>query len=187
MSKSLILPAGIASYANLLEPRADQTGKMKFSVSVLIAKARSKELDQLRAVALEVATAKWGVKGKAYLENQKYPLIKDGDLKKDDEGKVDPVYKGMLVISTRTDRKPGVIDAAKQPVFTDEDIYSGCLIRVSGNVFAYEVSGNKGVSFGLNNVQVLRKGTRLDGRKAAEDEFTEWVDPEAGATADPLA
>lgn len=189
MAKSIILPPGIASYANLIEPRADQQGKMKYSVSLLISKSRSKELDPLRAIALEVATAKWGPKAKALLENQKYPLIKDGDKKVDDDGKVDPIYKGMFVISAKTDRKPGIVDASRQPVFTDDDCYSGCMIRVSGNVFAYDYQGNKGLSFGLNNVQVLKKLARLDGRRAAEDEFTEWTeDGTPGATGtDPLA
>jgi hypothetical protein len=190
MAKSIILPPGIASYANLIEPRADPQGKMKYSVSLLISKSRAKELEPLRALALEIATLKWGAKAKAILENAKYPLIKDGDKKVDDEGKVDPIYKGMLVISSKTDRKPGVVDAARQPVFTDEDVYSGCLIRISGAIFAYDYQGNKGVSFGLNNVQVLKKLARLDGRKAAEEEFTEWQGdgetPAAGGV-DPLA
>jgi hypothetical protein len=55
---------------------------------------------------------------------------------------------------------------------------------VSGSVFAYEAKGNKGVSVGLNNVQVLKRSARMDGRKAAVDEFTEWTDTEV---ADPLA
>jgi hypothetical protein len=188
MSKSIILPPGIGSYVSVIEPRADQQGKMKYSLSLLIAKSRSAELNPLRALALEVATAKWGAKAAAIIANAKYPIIKDGDKKVDDEGKVDPVYKGMLVISARTDRKPGVVDAQRQPVYTDDDVYSGCLLRASGAVFAYDYQGNKGVSFGLNNVQVLKKGARLDGRRAAEDEFTEWQDTEvAGTVVDPLA
>ncbi len=190
MAKSMILPPGTGSYVTVLEPRADQSGKMKFSISLLIAKSRSAELEPLRKAALEVAVAKWGPKGAAILANAKYPLIKDGDKKVDDEGHVDPIYKGMLVISSRSDRKPGVVDANRQPVYSDEDVYSGCLVRISGGLFAYDYQGNKGVSFGLNNVQVLRKGQRLDGRKAAEDEFTEWKDEGGevvgGGEADPL-
>lgn len=182
--KSLILPPGIASYAWLLEPRADKNGKMKFSLSVLISKIRAKELEPLRALAIQVATEKWGAKGKAIFENQKYPLIRDGDQKKDEEGRVDPSYKGMLYVSARTDRKPGIVMAdGKTPVCDDEEVYSGCLVKVSGNLFAYEAEGNKGVSFGLNNVQVLKKLDRLDGRKRADEEFT---DESAALEEDPL-
>lgn len=185
MAKSIILPPGIGSYVTVLEPRPDQQGKMKFSISVLFPKNRSKELDPLRAMALAVASEKWGTKAADILARAKYPIIKDGDLKVDDEGRVDPVYKGMLVVSARTDRKPGVVDAKRQPVYTDQDVYSGCTVRISGGVFAYDYQGNKGVSLGLNNVQVCFLGPRIDGRKAAEEEFDEYVPPEGGA--DPLA
>lgn len=184
MAKNIILPPGIASYATLLEPRPDQMGKLKYSVSVLISKARAGELEPLRKAALEVATGKWGNKGKTILENQKYPLIKDGDKVIDeDTGKPKSGYAGMFVVSLRSDRKPQIIDAQKNEVFTDDDVYSGCMIRVSGGVFAYEVQGNKGVSVGLNNVQVLKKLARIDGRKSAVDEFEEYKDEEV----DPLA
>ena len=45
-------------------------------------------------------------------------------------------------------------------------------MRASFTAFAYDNNGNVGVSFGLNNVQKLREGTRLDNRVAATDEFT---------------
>jgi len=186
MAKTIILPPGTGSYVTVLEPRADLKGNLKYSVTLLIAKARTAELEPLRKLATEVAVAKWGPKGATILANAKYPLIRDGDKKVDDEGKVDSIYKGMYYVVSRTDRKPQVIDALKNQIFTDEDVYSGCLMRISGAVFAYEAEGNKGVSVGLNNVQVLRKGPRLDGRKDATEEFTEWKDPGA-AEADPTA
>jgi hypothetical protein len=188
MSKSVKIPPGIASYAHLLEPRADKKGKLKYEVSILISKARALELEPLKQAMLEVATAKWGPKAPTILANAKYPLIKDGDKMLDEEtGKPKAGYAGMFVISTRTDRKPQIIGPAKEEVVTDDDvsgIYSGCMIRVSGGMFAYENEGNKGVSIGLNNVQVLVRGKRLDGRKAAVDEFEEWTD--TAVTADPL-
>jgi len=45
-------------------------------------------------------------------------------------------------------------------------------VRASVTAFAYDRPESKGVSFGLNNIQLLDGTTpRLDGRKAAEDEF----------------
>jgi hypothetical protein len=188
MAKNVILPPGIGSYVTVLEPKPDQQGKLKYSLTLLISKARTTELEPLRKLLLQVAEEKWPGKGKFMLENQKYPVIKNGDTILDEEtGKPKPGYAGMFVISMRGDRKPQVIDAQKQEVFTDDDetgIYSGCMLRVSGSVFAYEAKGNKGVSVGLNNVQVLKRGARLDGRKAAVDEFAEWSEAEV---ADPLA
>lgn len=165
---------GIGSYVTVLSPKPDQKGKLKYSVTILIPKSRGAELEALRAEAVRVAKEKWGAKGEAILAAAKNKMIQDGDTYVPLSGEPDPSYKGNWFIRMRTDRKPQVIDAKKNEVFTDDDVYSGCLLRVSGNVFAYEAEGNRGVSFGLNNVQVLEKRARLDGRKAATDEFTEY-------------
>jgi hypothetical protein len=42
---------------------------------------------------------------------------------------------------------------------------------VSVTAYAYDVSGNKGVTLGLNNVQMYGGGERLLGGPRAEDEF----------------
>jgi len=39
------------------------------------------------------------------------------------------------------------------------------------NAFAYDRAGNRGISLGLNNIQKLADGERLDGRLKAEDDF----------------
>lgn len=174
---------GVGSYVTVLEPKPDQKGKLKYSVTILIPKSRGKELDPLRAEAIRVAKEKWGAKGEAILASAKNKMIQDGDTYvPQDGGEPDPSYKNNWFIRMRTDRKPQVIDGKKNPIFTDDDCYSGCLLRVSGNAFAYEREGNRGVSFGLNNVQVLEKRARLDGRKSAEDEFQEYTPPEVDPT-----
>ena len=43
---------------------------------------------------------------------------------------------------------------------------------MNGYTFNHEV--NKGVAFGLNNVQFLCKGEPLSGRTRAEDDFGVW-------------
>ena len=42
-----------------------------------------------------------------------------------------------------------------------DDIVSGDYIRVSLNAYAYSQAGNNGVSFGLNNILLVRKGEPL--------------------------
>ncbi len=179
---------GIGSYVTVLEPKPDMKGKLKYSITILIPKSLAPSvLKEIRADALVAAKDKWGAKGEAILKAAKNPMIQDGDTYVPQSGEPDPSYKGHFFIRMRSDRKPGVIDAKKQPVFTTDDIYSGCLVRVSGNVFAYEAEGNRGVSFGLGNVQVLEKRARLDGRKAAEDEFSEWAPESQGGNPDPMS
>ena len=40
----------------------------------------------------------------------------------DDEGVVDPIYKGHLYFAAKSTRKPGVVDAKLQPVFSEDDV-----------------------------------------------------------------
>lgn len=178
-------PPGIGSFVTLLEPKANDKGQMYFSLSILFAKTRTKELDPLRALVQTAAVGLFGPNAMALMQSGvlKNP-IRDGDAMYLQDAGLYKAYKGCFFISARRESKfgkPMIIDAAKNEVFTAEDVYSGCLLRASISVFAYNKAGNKGVSFGLNNVQVLRKGERLDNRKDAREEFSEWQDPDAPA------
>lgn len=181
LKKNIVTPPGIGSYVAVLEPKPDPQGKLKYSLALLIPKSRAAELKDIQKAINEVAQAKWGTKAEAIMKAAKYPTIRDGDAKVNEEGKVDPIYKGHYYLSLRTDKKPQVWDAKKQPVFTDEDVYSGCLVRCGATLFAYEQSGNRGVALGLNSLQVLEKRDRLDGRSTDGSEFSEWT-----SEADPL-
>jgi hypothetical protein len=46
-------------------------------------------------------------------------------------------------------------------------------VRFSGNAYAYNQAGNKGITFGLNNVQKVADGERIDGRAEASEEFAD--------------
>lgn len=183
---NLILPPGIGSFVTLLEPKPDDKGKMWFSTSLLYGKARSAELEPLRKAIETIAVGAFGDKAMQLMAGGvlRNPL-RDGDLRFAQDSGLYKAFKNCWFVGARTNRKPQVIDAAKNEVFTDEDVYSGCLMRASVSVFAYNKAGNKGVALGLNNVQVLKKLERLDGRKSATDEFSEWTDE--SASSDPLA
>lgn len=99
-------------------------------------------------------------------------------------------YKGYDVpggkfISAWTKTKPGLVDAQRNEIMVPEDIWAGQLARATVSPFYYHNSGNRGVSFGLNNLQICGAGTeRLDGRKAAKDDFPDYDGPGALVTAD---
>lgn len=82
--------------------------------------------------------------------------------------------------------QPGVVltkidpDTEKPMIVSEEngntdEIYSGCWCRASVNIFAYNQKA-KGVSLGLNNIQKIKNGERLDTRVKAEDDFDEELD-----------
>jgi hypothetical protein len=66
----------------------------------------------------------------------------------------------------------------KPSQITDPDkVYPGVIVQATIEAYGYDRDGNRGVTFGLGNIQVRRDGDRLDSAKAASDEF------EADATA----
>lgn len=155
------------SYVHVFEPHAVEAGQEeKYSVSVLIPKSDKKTLKKIKA-AVEAAKVagqgKWGGKVPAKL---KTPL-RDGDEERPDQEE----YAGHYFLNASSKTKPGVVDASVQPILDSTEIYSGCYGRVSLNFYPFNVSGNKGIACGLNNVQKLRDGDYLGGRSRAEDDF----------------
>ncbi len=92
---------------------------------------------------------------------------------------------GGKFISPWTKTKPGLVDAQRNEIMVPEDIWAGQLARATVSPFPYNTSGNKGVSFALNNLQICRTdGERLDGRMKAQDEFDDFTGPGAAVMAD---
>jgi hypothetical protein len=67
--------------------------------------------------------------------------------------------------------QPGLVDQNLQRIISTDDFYSGCYARATITAYGYDKAGNKGVAFGLQNVQKLADGERFSGRTAAEDDF----------------
>ena len=80
------------------------------------------------------------------------------------------VYQAC-VVSSKT--QPQIVDANLNPIINPTEFYSGCYGRASINFFAYNNSGNKGISAGLNNLQKLEDGESLGGITSAEQDFAD--------------
>lgn len=156
------------AFVHALEPDASfDPNNPKYSVVVIIPKGDKKLLSQIKA-AVDAAVEN----GKASLWGGKVPKglakpLRDGDEDMEDYPEFEDSY--FMRVSSKT--KPGIIDRHKNPVDSPDDIYSGCYARVSMNMFPYDKSGNRGVSAGLNNIQVLRDGEPCGGRASAEHDF----------------
>jgi Protein of unknown function (DUF2815) len=166
------------SYANLFKARRsdkkDPTSKMKYSTALLIPKSHP-QMQELRDAIEENGVEKFGKKWAGMVE-EKNP-IKDGDAKKFAD---DPAYKGMWVINANSERKPQIVDRHVQPITDEEEIYSGCWVNATFNVYAFEGETNKGVTFGLNNIQLVKSGEelRIGGVAGADADFDEVEDDE---------
>lgn len=191
-SSKVILPPALGSYANLFTPRAIEEGQEpKYSLSLLFPKKdapatalcapakglwnereRQTGLSLLLQAIDAVATAKFGPN---YKTDRKLRMpLHDGDVDQSDKSE----YAGCVYVNANAskDRQPGIVDSRLQPIFEEKEAYSGCFFRASVSVYAYDKAGNRGVGIGLNNVQVVKKGDRIDGRADAASEFGDFAE-----------
>jgi hypothetical protein len=144
---------------------------------------RDPAYEALRKAVFQCIEEKFGTgksKDQAFLAQLNSPFRKTAE----------KAYKGYdmpdgVFISPWTKTRPGIIDARRNEISTPEDVWPGQAARASVTPFAYNTSGNRGISFALNNVQICRTdGERLDGRRAAKDEFDDYDGPGAASLAD---
>jgi hypothetical protein len=171
---SVITPEFILSYPHTHTPKQNDDGKEKYSIAAVYTEAATKTANwqALYKAAQLAIKAKWGDKPP---KNLRMPFRTDPD---DLEDKGYKQIGGVAFMNYSSDNAPGVVDAQLKKIEDEKTIYPGMIARASVRAYAYDTKGNKGVTFGLNNVQILRDGTRLDGRKAPEDEF-EALEPAA--------
>lgn len=169
------------SYARLFKPKDNDQGVPVWSTVILIPKSDRATLAKLKAAAkaaLELGIENGKLRKGTTLEKA-WTTLKDGDDRDDlDE---QPEYADHWYMNVNSYRKPGVVDRHRDPLDDERDVYSGCYARVSLTAYPFDAKSNKGVTFGLENVQKLRDGEPLGGAPSApEDDFDELDDDEYG-------
>jgi hypothetical protein len=78
-----------------------------------------------------------------------------------------------VYISPWSKNKPGIVDKNREDILLPEEVWSGQLVRANVVPFAWTHTGKKGVSFGLNHIQVIESEgrQRLAGRPSAGSAF----------------
>jgi hypothetical protein len=168
------------SYTHLFEKFAwDEEQEPKFSVMLLIPKSDSRTMKALRAAEAAAAengrTTKFGGKLPKVIKS----IIKDGDGVNDDGDEYaenNPERAGHWFMTVNSKTRPSVVDQNLNEILDSTEVYSGCYARASINAYAYNTSGNKGVTFGLNHIQKMGDGDPLGGRSRVEDDFDELDD-----------
>ncbi|MDE2019165.1 MAG: DUF2815 family protein [Patescibacteria group bacterium] len=163
----------------------DPNEKPKYSVQMLFrvkATAKSQELGEkvvdiepLRAAVRQLLTDKFGADRTQWPTNMRLPFRLGTEPEKKDK---DGYGEGIIFCgASSTQNKPGLVDSVgdgtgKPRVIIDpNEFYGGCYARATINAYWYDRAGNKGVSFGLMNIQKLRDGQPFSSRVKAEDEF----------------
>ncbi|MDK8794212.1 DUF2815 family protein [Corynebacterium sp. MSK041] len=173
-----VTAAGRLSYPNLFVPRAanDQAAP-KYSATLLIPKSDTATIQRVQA-AIDAAVQD-GVDRHVFKQpidpsRSKYPPLRDGDLPNDSGEPRGPEFAGHWFIAAKagTQRKPFIVDPQLQPIIDENDIYAGCYVNMAVQFYAYENSGNKGISAALVGIQFAKDGERLGGPALeAEDVF----------------
>lgn len=171
MSKKVVTGKVRGSYVNVFQARMnDMSGKDEFGMAILIPKSDEKTVGKINKAIEQARKDKFGNKTPA---NFRSPL-RDGDAERPE----DEAYRGHYFMNIKSQNRPGIVDKDRQEVLDANEFISGDYCRVSMNAYAYDVSGNRGVSFGLGNIQVLEKGEPLTTKARAEDDFDDWDDEE---------
>lgn len=139
------------------------------------------DLSFLKAQARAAAEEMWGSNIPKTLRS---PFRKNEELDNPVKGLGDDWI--VITFNSPGDKpRPGLVDAANQDIINEADVYSGAWYRVQCRAFGYEQSGNKGVSFGLENVQKLRDDEPLGGgRMPANKAFAAVGDPKKAISKD---
>lgn len=187
LPKDLLTASPAGSGLNIISPIARLSFPVFFTPKTIGDKADSKalyscsllippnaDLTLLKKAAVDAARERWGDKVQEMITSRqlKVPFLRAEDKK------YDGYLPGWTLIRASSQTKPAVRDAMQVPgslVVVSEDnpeiIYPGRWAQVTLNAYSYDQKGNKGVTFGLNNVMLLHHDESFSGRAKAEDEF----------------
>lgn len=208
--ESIITAPFRLAFPEVFTPKAAvQGGDEKYSITMLFPKDDSSLIPSmpgggilaLRKLALAAIQEKWGT------DKQKWPAtirsldlktylspagkdgwpFRDGDLQEWDG------FANQVFIRAGSKFPPGIVDQKLHPIIDKTAVFGGLICRAQVNAYAYSTAGNNGVSFGLNNFQVLKDdGTAFGGKNNAADVFDAFgaadsLDSGGANEADPFA
>lgn len=175
-SAAVITPKGIASYAFVWKPQPSMNPGQDPKYSIMLIVPKKADLSALKKAVQVAGKKKFGEAFEVGVKKGRITLpFRDGD----EEREGDELYAGKIFFSAKSSQKPGIVDENSNPIVDEFDFYSGCKCRISVYAYGYDVNGNKGVAFALNNIQKLGDGERLSGRRAAEEEFGDADDDDS--------
>lgn len=163
-------PYATLSFPNLFTPRPKVPGgDPVYGCSLLFSPEAQKtqEFANMKEAAQEAFIARFGDKVKpsgAY----------SNPFRKAEDKDIYAAFGGYVYISPSTKNKPDIIGRNKEEILIPDQVYPGQIVRASLGVFAWEKGGNRGVSFGLNGLQLVKPNApRIDGRVSLAKIFDE--------------
>lgn len=175
---NVMTPEFRVSYPNVFKAKKnDLNGKDEYSLVALFPKGA--DLSKLKAAAQAAIEKKWGTDRTKWPSQLKSPFRDQSERKIKGTDQLAAGHEaGAIFINLKSSQKPGVVDQNLQDIINEQDFYPGCWARATITVYAYDQKGNRGVAFGLQNIQKTKEGDPLSGRMKAQAEFS----PIEGAT-----
>lgn len=165
------------SYVNIFEPRASQgDGEEKYSVTLLIPKSDTSTLEKIKAAIVEARENFVAKKGTNSLPAKPNHTLHDGDGVRESGDPYGPECKGCYVITVSSKQKPVIVDAFRNEITDQGEVYSGCYGRAAINFYGYNSNGKKGISAGLLSIQKLHDGEPFGTVGSADDFDDDYKD-----------
>ena len=190
LSTTVHTPRFRMSFPTLLEPRENPGGALTYGVSMLY--PPKTDLEPFKEALNNAIVNKLGS------DRQRWPRIKRdvkdvimdfGAFNEQGNKPLPGNWKDWTVIraNAKAEYPPKVVgpmhDAdGKFPLITDKrEVYGGRWARAVIDAFYFEVAGNNGVTFGLQQIQLLMRDTPFGMTRASSEEvFTEMPDDYEG-------
>lgn len=170
MANRILTPEFRAGFISVFKATAQKQddgslGKAKFSIRACF--PPTADLSDLKAEAAAAASAKWG---SSIPKSLRSPFRLNEELDNPVAGLGDDWT--IMTFSASEDSRPGVVDENVNDIIDPALVYSGAWFRAQVHAYGYEMKGNKGVTFGLDNVQKIRDDEVLgNGKPPANKAF----------------
>jgi hypothetical protein len=167
--KRVVIGPVVGNYLHVFAARSVAPGaEPKFSGQFILDKVANKgDLDRLMAAYFVAGREKWRDFDDMVRQKRVRNPFREGSEREGQPG----FGANKVFINTTSPQKPGVVDANVSPILDPKEIYSGVIVRVALRAFSYDMGGNRGVSFGLQNLQKLDDGEPIGNWVRPEDDF----------------
>jgi hypothetical protein len=156
------------SYPNVFKATDFQgDGNMTYSITMLFDKKR--DLSIMKEAVEKLIQEKF-----KDVKRKKIRLpFRDGNEEKED---VDG-YADVTFVRASSKTKPIIVDCTEErnQIEDDTEFYPGCYARATIMPFAYNQKGNRGISFGLHNIQFLKDGEPFANRGNPDEDYDDDV------------
>lgn len=168
-------PRFTISYPHLLEGQVwANKPDAKPSYNCVAIFAPGTDLEPMKKLVKEALAEKWpDVKKRP--QGLRNPIRKNEERwLEGEDGKTIPAAgypAGGHFVALKSNEKPKCVDQSVKLITDSSQLYAGAVAIAVVRFYAYDFQGNRGISCGLQTLQVVADGPRLDNRVRPEDAF----------------